>query len=211
MSSKTHAEVRLAADGLRKKDDISLVDILTLAEASIHSMKSFIDNLDSKIYSEFREIAVYIQNTKAEIGHLQANDLRSKHIPEAGHELSAVVSSTEEATTKIMECAEAILEADPSDMEAYQQMVNNKVMDIFEACSFQDITGQRISKVVETLEHIESRVARFAAAIGAKDTEHPASEKEIKRNKRKKDQILNGPANEGEGVSQDDIDALLSA
>jgi chemotaxis protein CheZ len=203
--------VRKAADGLRKKDDISLVDMLTLAEASIHSMKSFIDNLDSKIYSEFRDIAVYIQNTKDEIGHLQANDLRSKHIPEAGHELSAVVTSTEEATTKIMECAEAILEADPSDMEAYQQMVNDKMMDIFEACSFQDITGQRISKVVETLEYIESRVTRFAAAIGAKDSEYPASEKEIKHKKRKKDLLLNGPAKEGEGVSQDDIETLLNA
>jgi hypothetical protein len=42
MSSKKHAEVREAADGLRKKDDISLVDVLSLAEASIHSMKSFI-------------------------------------------------------------------------------------------------------------------------------------------------------------------------
>ena len=110
-----------------------------------------------------------------------------------------------------MECAEAILEADPSDMEAYQQMVNDKMMDIFEACSFQDITGQRISKVVETLEHIESRVSRFAAAIGAKDSDQPASEKVIKRKKRKKDQILNGPALEGEGVSQDEIDALLNS
>lgn len=98
--------MREAADGLRKKDDISLVDVLSLAEASIHSMKSFIDSLDSKVYGEFREIAEYIQNTKSEIGHLQANDLRTNHIPEAGSELSAVVSSTEEATTKIMESAE---------------------------------------------------------------------------------------------------------
>ncbi len=210
MSKQSHAEVREAADGLRDKDDISLIDVLSLAEASIHSMKSFIDSLDSKIYSEFREIAEYIQNTKSEIGHLQANDLQSKHIPEAGEELSAVVTSTEEATTKIMECAEAILEADPSDHEAYQQTVNDKMMIIFEACSFQDITGQRISKVVETLEHIESRVSRFAAAIGAEDSDQPASEKEEKRKKRKKDLILNGPAQEGAGVSQDDIDALLN-
>lgn len=209
MSKKSHAEVREAADGLRKKEDISLIDVLTLAEASIHSMKTFIDSLDSTIYREFREIAEYIQNTKSEIGHLQANDLRSKHIPEAGNELSAVVTSTEQATTKIMECAEAILEADTSDTEAYQQIVNDKVMDIFEACSFQDITGQRISKVVETLEHIETRVSRFAAAIGAEDSDQPACEKEVRRKKRKKDQILNGPAQEGEGVSQDDIDALL--
>lgn len=211
MSSKKHAEVREAADGLRKKDDISLVDVLSLAEASIHSMKSFIDSLDSKVYGEFREIVKYIQNTKSEIGHLQANDLRTNHIPEAGSELSAVVSSTEEATTKIMESAEAILDADTSDAEAYQQLVNDKVMVIFEACSFQDITGQRISKVVETLEHIESRVSRFASAIGAEDTEQPSSEKEDKRKKRKKDLILNGPAMDGEGVSQDDIDALLNS
>lgn len=202
--------MREAADGLRKKDDISLVDVLSLAEASIHSMKSFIDSLDSKVYGEFREIAEYIQNTKSEIGHLQANDLRTNHIPEAGSELSAVVSSTEEATTKIMESAEAILDADTSDAEAYQQLVNDKVMVIFEACSFQDITGQRIFKVVETLEHIESRVSHFASAIGAEDTELPSSEKEDKRKKRKKELILNGPAMDGKGVSQDDIDALLN-
>ena len=209
MSSKTHAEVRKAADGLRKKEDISLVDVLTLAEASIHSMKSFIDSLDSKIYSEFREIAEYIQNTKSEIGHLQANDLRSKHIPEAGDELSAVVTSTEEATTRIMECAESLLEADSSDLETYKQTVNDKMMIIFEACSFQDLTGQRIAKVVDTLEHIESRVGRFAAAIGAEDNDDSATEKEKKRKKRKEEQILNGPAMEGEGVSQNDVDAMF--
>lgn len=107
----------------------------------------------------------------------------------------------------------AILDADTSDAEAYQQLVNDKVMVIFGACSFQDITGQRISKVVETLEHIESRVSHFASAIGAEDTELPSSEREDKRKKRKKrknDLILNGPAMDGKGVSQDDIDALLN-
>jgi chemotaxis protein CheZ len=210
MSAKTHAEVRKAADGLSRKDDISLVDVLTLAEASIRSMKSFIDSLDSKIYSEFREIAEYIQNTKLEIGRLQANDLRSRHIPEADQQLSAVVASTEEATTKIIECAEAIIDADPEDEEAYRQLVNDKVMIIFEACSFQDLTGQRIAKVVETLEHIETRVSRFASAIGAEDHDGTANEKEAHRSKRKKDLLLSGPAAKGEGVSQDDIDSLLN-
>ena len=210
MSSQKHAAVRKAADGIRKKDDISLVDVLTLAEASIRSMKSFIDSLDSSIYREFRDIAEYIQNTKREIGHLQSNDLRSKHIPEAGHELSEVVTATENATTQIMECAEAILEADASDPDAYQQLVNDKIMVIFEACSFQDLTGQRISKVVETLEHIEARVGRFASAIGAKDELDAATKEEKKRKKRKKELLLNGPAKTGEEVSQDDVDALLN-
>jgi len=211
MSSPQHTEVCEAADSLRNKDDISLVDVLTLAEASIHSMKTFIDSLDSTIYREFREIVEYIQKTKQEIGHLQANDLRTKHIPQAGHELSAVVSSTEEATTKIMECAELILEADSSDPDTYQQTVNGKVMDIFEACSFQDLTGQRITKVVDTLEHIEKRVSRFASAIRAKDSDETISEQEAKHKKRKEDLLLHGPAREGEGVSQSDIDALLNS
>ncbi len=211
MSSPVHSEIREAADSLTSKDDISLVDILSLAEASIHSMKTFIDSLDSKVYEEFRGIAEYIQNTKLEIGNLQANDLTSNHIPGAGDELNLVVSSTEEATTKIMECAESVLDADSSDPKAYKELVEARMMDIFEACSFQDLTGQRISKVVETLEHIETRVGRFAAAIGAGDNDAPANEKEAKRKKRKKDQILNGPAKDGEGVSQDDIDALLNS
>ncbi|GBE42273.1 MAG TPA: chemotaxis protein [Rhizobiales bacterium] len=210
MSSPVHSEIREAADSLTHKDDISLVDVLSLAEASIHSMKTFIDSLDSKVYEEFRGIAEYIQNTKLEIGNLQANDLTSNHIPVAGDELNLVVSSTEEATTKIMECAESVLDADSSDPDAYKELVNAKMMDIFEACSFQDLTGQRITKVVETLEHIETRVSRFAAAIGAGDGDEPANEKEAKRKKRKEDQILNGPAKKGEGVSQDDIDALLN-
>lgn len=211
MASKKHAEVLKAADGLSKKNDISLIDVLSLAETSIRSMKSFIDSLDSAVYKEFRDIAKYIQNTKTEIGHLQANDMRVKHIPEAGLELGAVVTSTEDATTKIMEYAEAVLDADSSDVEAYQQLVNDKMMLIFEACSFQDLTGQRISKVVETLEYIDTRISRFASAIGAEDSKASVSAKEKKREKRKKDQILNGPAHEGEGVNQDEIDALLSA
>ncbi len=211
MSAPKHAAIRKAANNLRKKGDISLVDVLTLAEASIHSMKTFIDSLDSTIYKEFREIANYIQKTKQEIGHLQAHDLKSKHIPEAGHELSVVVTTTEEATTKIMECAEEILDADTSDVKAYKELVDGKVMEIFEACSFQDLTGQRISKVIETLENIETRVGRFASAIGADDSKEPVSEKEAKRNQRKKDLILNGPALEGQGVSQDEIDALLNS
>ena len=68
MSSKKHAEVLKAADGLSKKSDISLIDVLTLAETSIRSMKSFVDTLDSAVYKEFREIAKYIQNTKTENG-----------------------------------------------------------------------------------------------------------------------------------------------
>ena len=49
--------------------------------------------------------------------------------------------ATEQASNTIMECAEALMGADASDPAAYKALVDEKMMVIFEACSFQDITG----------------------------------------------------------------------
>ncbi|RME95128.1 MAG: chemotaxis protein, partial [Alphaproteobacteria bacterium] len=119
----------------------------------------------------------------------------------------------EDAATRIMECAEAIMEADASDPQGYMEAVNAQVMKIFEACAFQDITGQRISKARENLDSIGTRVSRFASALGTERDEvaAPASEAEKAREERKRKLILNGPAAEGEGVNQDEIDALLNS
>ncbi len=192
-----------------REGDISLVEIMSLAELMVGSMQTFFKELDTSIYKEFRELADYIGTAKNEIGRLQAGDLSDHHIPSAGEELDAIVEATESATNTIMGAAESIMEADPSDSEAYQGVVNDAVMEIFEACSFQDITGQRITKVVETLQHIDDRVSRFASALGAKDVGGHFDQAEAERERRKQELLLNGPQALGEGVSQDDIDALL--
>ncbi len=192
-----------------REGDISLVEVMALAELMVGSMQTFFKELDTNIYKEFREIADYIGTAKNEIGRLQANDLTDTHLPSAGEELDAIVSATEAATNNIMEAAESIMSADPSDAEAYGTTVNDAVMEIFEACSFQDITGQRISKIVETLQYIDSRVSRFAEAIGAHDIGGHFDQEEAQRANRKQDLLLNGPQAAGEAVSQDDIDALL--
>jgi chemotaxis protein CheZ len=88
-------------------------------------------------------------------------------------------------------------------------LVEEKMLVIFEACSFQDITGQRIAKVVATLEHIEQRVARFAAAVRATDLGGYLNEVEQARAERRQRLLLNGPARDGEGIGQTDVDRLL--
>ncbi|MCG8560216.1 MAG: protein phosphatase CheZ [Hyphomicrobiales bacterium] len=205
-----HKELYDALEKVRRQDDLALVDILSLAEVSFQALKSTYETLDQLVFREFREIGDYIARSKSEIGQLQANDLHNRKIPEAGRELDAVVEATEEATTRIMECAETILATDATDLDSYTATVTENVMTIFEACSFQDITGQRIAKVVETLNHIEARVSRFANAIGATDIEGALTEEEAKREQRKKDLILHGPQHDGDGRNQDDIDALFS-
>jgi chemotaxis protein CheZ len=80
--------------------------------------------------------------------------------------------------------------------------------DIFEACTFQDITGQRIGKVVEALRQLETRLTRFAAAVKAKD-EGGIDPAEVERRVRNELLILNGPQLKGPATAQDAIDAMF--
>ena len=199
------------ADFLRtqRSQDVSLSEVVALAEITAASLQTFFETMDVAIYRELREIAEYIQAMKREIGALGVNEIRETRIPAAGEELGAIVKATENATNTIMECAEAVMSTSHDDMEAFKALVEAKMLVIFEACSFQDITGQRIAKVVATLEHIEARVARFAAAVHAKDLSGYLSEVEQAHAERRKRLLLNGPAREGEGIAQTDVDRLL--
>jgi len=193
----------------QKRENITFHDIISLAEVAAQSLQGFFQAMDAKVYRELREIAGYIEGMRTEIGALQVNDLKNTRIPSAGEELGAIVAATETATNTIMECAEALMGADASDPAGYKALVDEKMMIIFEACSFQDITGQRIAKVVETLQHIEQRVARFADVMNAKDLDGFLNDKERARAERKEKFLLNGPQLAGEGVDQSMVDEMF--
>jgi chemotaxis protein CheZ len=204
---ETVERVRSALATLNRTDlkDPRLVEVLNLSEQLVDAMQAFFGGMDSKAYGEFRYIATYIARTRQEIAALRPNDIREERLPSAGAELEAIVRHTESATHTIMEAAEVIMAADTSDPVAFQDVVNEKVLEIFQACSFQDITGQRVQKIVDTLRHIEERVARFAHVMGVEDAPCEVSEAE----KRRKALLLNGPALGGPEVAQDQIDALF--
>lgn len=193
----------------RKSDDVSLGDVMQLAEVMAESLQSYFKTMDVSIYAELGDMAREIANMKTELSELRLSDMRQDRIPAAGRELDAIVEATETATNTIMTAAEEIMGADPSDPDAYQAVVNDKVVEIFEACSFQDITGQRISKVVTTLNHLDSRITSLVERLKLmKITDAPVEETAEER--RRRELILHGPQMKGEGVSQDDIDALLA-
>ncbi len=190
--------------------ETTLTDVLNLAELSARSMQRFFEDMDKAVYTELREIAGYIESLKQEIGVLKAHEIKTARIPAAGQELSAVSKATEAATNTIMECAEEVMAANSRDQAAYKALVEEKMMIIFEACSFQDITGQRISKVVETLQLIDARVSRFAKAIAARDgTEDYTDAVEQAREERKSRLLLNGPQLNGPETSQSEVDAMF--
>jgi hypothetical protein len=196
-------------DHLRAKQStsVSLGDIAGVTEVLLATMRQYFNSIDTTLYSEFRGLSDYIHRARSEISELRPNDLKQEKIPRAGLELEAIVAATENATGTIMDAAEEIMSADPS-AEEYGDTVNDACMRIFEACSFQDITGQRITKVVTTLTYIEERLHGLQDAWGPdiEDAEGDGADD----NARPDNDLLNGPALDGEGIQQNQVDDLLA-
>lgn len=158
------------------------------------------------IHSELEALAETIESMHQDILATRSQDVTDKHIPTATDELDAVVGATEEASATIMDSCESIQEIMKDTDEATREAVIAETTKIFEACAFQDITGQRISKVVKTLKDIEASVNRLLELFGHADAKLP--EAEDSRNEDEK--LKNGPQLAGEGVTQDEIDKLLA-
>jgi chemotaxis regulatin CheY-phosphate phosphatase CheZ len=175
------------------------------AEGLAQSMQAFFLKLDRTVYRDLSAIADAISKAREEIRALQPRALCEDRLPSAGAELKAIVNDTETATHRIMTAAEALLAAEPDDSAEFRAFRDEQVTQIFEACGFQDITGQRVSKVVGVLELVESRVGRLAGALGVSESAASVDQAEAAR----RSKLLNGPAIDGPETSQDEIDALF--
>ena len=191
----------------RNVKERQLVEVLELSHTLTSAMEHFFTALDTSIKDEFRDIAGFIQKARDEIGGLRPSDIQQNRLPRAGEELEAIVQDTEVATEKIMSTAEDVLALDPETDENYATEIQDRMLVIIEACSFQDLTGQRVSKVVSTLKQIEDRITRFAEVMGLEEGETELTAEE----QRAKDLLLNGPAIGGPETAQEDIDAMFDS
>ena len=204
------AQIAALVDTLRSRrsEGIGLVEVAAVTEILISAMRTYFSQVDSSLYREFRDLADYIARARNEIAQLRPDELKTERLPRAGRELEAIVRATEEATHTIMGAAEEIMGADATDPAAYKETVDSAVMRIFEACSFQDITGQRITKVVDTLAHVEERLTAIRDVWGGEDAAPAAGPATAPREDGR--HLLNGPQLDGEGVSQSEIDDLFN-
>jgi chemotaxis protein CheZ len=193
-----------------RRTEPSLKDVVTLAELTAEALQSFYARMDREVYGDLIEIGQYIGRMREEIAALGVDDLKKSRLPAAGQELDEIVRATEEATNTIMGCAETLMAADPADAETFAATVQDSAMRIFEACAFQDITGQRIAKVVEALQSIEARVARFAEAVRLPDGAGAMTEHEAARDARRTALLLNGPQARGVAIDQSGVDSLMA-
>ncbi len=163
---------------------------------------------DTGLLAEVEALGRTIAAAKAEIAALRVDDITASHIPSATDELDAIVSHTAAATNAILEVCETLdVLAGKLDGDASAKL-GEATTCIYEACSFQDITGQRISKVVITLKTIETKVAHILAAFSDPNA---LADAEPACAVGDEAALLNGPQLPMTAMDQSDIDKLLAS
>jgi chemotaxis protein CheZ len=184
--------------------------------AVLTSMAGDLTAKESALLAELEGLGRTIARAKAEIAALKVEDIRDAHIPSATDELDAIVDHTAHATNEILDCCETLEQLQSEISGDAADKLQGAVTRIYEACSFQDITGQRIGKVVTALKAIEGRIASVVTAASgmpgpdAAPVAAPAAvAQDDKRTEGQK--LANGPQLPGSGVSQSEIDRLLAS
>ncbi len=214
-----------AADILRRIDELAAMIqpsqtlVVNIAEAYRREVEEV-----TKLRDEMLAIQQAIAETKRHVVSFHAASSRTVTVNHAAGELGAVVLDTEGATNNILAAAEHIemlagviqSEKTKEAMKVRAGEIAGHVMAIYESCNFQDLTGQRITRVCETLEFVEERVTRMAEVWGGLDSLAQIMTQEVESLQAEHDALgthalAAGPAIVGaEGhVGQDDIDALF--
>ncbi len=172
----------------------------------------------NKMKAELKEIQAAIIETKQEIATLHVTGFNGDDRSQVAGELDAIVGGTETATESILSAAENIDEHATILIASLKQDSNQGLVDdiqqevvkIFEACNFQDLTGQRISKVINTMQFVEDRIVKMIDIWGGQDSfDH--IEADVMENTTGDAALLNGPslAADQDTAEQGDIDAMF--
>lgn len=171
---------------------------------------------------EIAQMVRSIGRAKSQIAAIKNPVMGRDEMEKASLQLEEITKQTEDATNEIMSAADEVEQllkkihshtVEDPDVAPLIDLAGERLIAIIEACAFQDLTGQRVTQVVKTLRYIESRVLAMIDIWGLdafKDVDIPdEGEAEDLHDEQEEDELLNGPALGGQGLSQADIDALF--
>ncbi len=173
----------------------------------VGSVQRDLSRTEAALLREVEGLAATVASVRAEIAAMGADDITASHIPTATDELDAIVEHTACATDSILGSCEQLEGLTRRMTGEDARALQHSVTRIYEACSFQDITGQRITKVITALQAIESKVAQMIEvfAPNALVATRPASP-----DLACPPSLLNGPQLSASAMDQSGIDALLA-
>lgn len=200
-----------------------LLEAITRLEVAV--LRSHRPPAPADILAELKALSEAIAHTRREIARIKPSHQLDKELVGATEELDSIVAATERATSEILGAAEDIQEVawtmrEKSIEPALCDTIDRRATDIYTACSFQDITGQRTARVVRTLRFVEERINAMIASWGAERIEGTVEDIAAKvqalaeasvaaRDEAGRDEagLLNGP--QGAGLRQDEVDRML--
>jgi chemotaxis protein CheZ len=185
--------------------DMEPAIVVDVVRAVLGSMQGDLNGTQTSLLAEVEELGRTIAAAKADIAALRVDDITGNHIPTATDELDAIVAHTAAATDQILETCETLDAVGAKLRGKAKAQLQDATTRIYEACSFQDITGQRITKVVAALKTIEQKVAHLIYTFGDDQnaTEPPPLHPEAA--------LLNGPQLPASAMDQSDIDRLMAS
>ena len=190
-------------------------DIAGVVEEAIIRLKTDLASKDEDFLAELEILSEYVREAKAGFDSVYPGDVSSELIPSATNELDAIVEATEKATHEIMDAIEIVEDVAVSLDNAQSEKLQEAATRIYQACGFQDITGQRTTKVVKAMKKIEERVDALIVAFGgdpATSTVNGFAEPANNNEQGLSDEdLLEGPQLPGQSINQDEVDALLAS
>ncbi|MBN9042758.1 MAG: chemotaxis protein [Rhizobiales bacterium 62-47] len=219
MSELRAIREQMAAQRGVKSDTTTEATLQQVADANslLQTYRAQIEQCE-KLKIELDLIHDAINRTKQEIAVLHGKSFNGAEMAKVTGELGAVVGGTEEATQQILEAAEAIDQSasamakvtSPDQQRLLSEEIQERVIAIFEACNFQDLTGQRINKVMNTMKFVEHHINVMMDIWGGVDA-IKAHAPAVIDDRVGDARLLNGPKTDGDvgHASQDDIDAMF--
>lgn len=156
----------------------------------------------------------YVQRVREEIASLNHSGDGVCKFESMGAQLDGIIEATKDATDHIMGAVEGTGETVEKLMELVtdkdQTALLNKIADnnntVFEACAFQDLTGQRVTKIIKSVTYIEDRVNALREIWGEHELDKLKLEVEEMSEEEK---LLHGPQMKADAITQDEIDKLF--
>jgi chemotaxis protein CheZ len=100
------------------------------------------------------------------------------------------------------------------DIESRLENNMSMISDSFTQMSFQDLTGQRIKRIITLVSQMEERLKNmliyFGIRLKEKEKNPDISMEELNRVAEEKESEVRGPQRSGQGLDQSDIDDILA-
>jgi chemotaxis protein CheZ len=194
----------------RQADTTMLLSALERIESAVCGQRT-VGAVD-RIRFDLVEMAGAIARTKAEIAAIKPDTAAQGKFTQASVELDSVVQTTEAATSDILACAERIQELAWTMREQglapdLCDLIDARATEIYTACSFQDLTGQRTRKVISVLRYLDGRINAMIGIWGLDGAHAPDAKAESAH--LADVTLLHGPARPGEGLDQTDVDLVM--